>query len=373
MIRTLKLFFIFCIIAFQTQLFAQIDTRLLLNFNFHDNPEAGQGKLIFTVEAASQSGSQPIKEFHGSLTMNTELSNQKISVTFTNPRAFASFDYNQTEETSGANINYSYILIDGHSSASITESWSSIVKIEIIYSMSSGIGEIDWNSYSVIKTDDTNITGNTEGDPALGDISLPVQMSQFTAMYTPKEGVELAWTTQSETNCAGFHIQRAAEREGDYATITTALIPGQGNTSAPTEYTYTDMNVAPEQTYWYRIQVVSTDQEGVAKDFYGPLRVETVPMAIPQTLLLAPNYPNPFNPGTSIYFEIPEQSNVSLVIYNLLGKEVRTLVNEEREAQPYYETWDGKDNRGRDVEAGIYFYRLKAGTDVRVRKMIKVE
>jgi len=81
---------------------------------------------------------------------------------------------------------------------------------------------------------------------------------------------------------------------------------------------------------------------------------------LPTQYDLGQNYPNPFNPETNISYQLPEAAQVTIRIYNLLGQNIRTLVSANQSAGKYTETWDGKDNRGRDVSSGIYVYRLNA-------------
>jgi hypothetical protein len=80
--------------------------------------------------------------------------------------------------------------------------------------------------------------------------------------------------------------------------------------------------------------------------------------SIPSAYALNQNYPNPFNPITTIGFEIPENSFAKLTVYDVSGKLIKTLVNEEKEAGYYSVVWDGKDEVGNPVESGIYIYRL---------------
>jgi hypothetical protein len=75
---------------------------------------------------------------------------------------------------------------------------------------------------------------------------------------------------------------------------------------------------------------------------------------------LGKNYPNPFNPETEISFSLPERMQVSLIVYNILGEKVKTLVNEEMDAGTHTVHWNGRDEAGNSVASGIYFYRLKA-------------
>jgi len=94
---------------------------------------------------------------------------------------------------------------------------------------------------------------------------------------------------------------------------------------------------------------------------------------IPETFSLAQNYPNPFNPSTSIEYKLPVFSQVSLTIYNLLGQKIRSLLSQTRKPAGRQEvTWDGKDDSGNQVAAGVYFYQLKAGNFSIVKKMIIV-
>jgi hypothetical protein len=82
------------------------------------------------------------------------------------------------------------------------------------------------------------------------------------------------------------------------------------------------------------------------------------------------NHPNPFNPTTSIIYEISKESNVCVVIYDLVGKEIRTLLNEYKQIGQHTISWDGKDNFGQSISGGIYFYKLQAGDFIQTRKMV---
>jgi hypothetical protein len=91
---------------------------------------------------------------------------------------------------------------------------------------------------------------------------------------------------------------------------------------------------------------------------------------IPSEFALEQNYPNPFNPTTSITYALKENVQVTLKIFNLLGQEVRTLVNARQEAGFKTVVWDGLNNAGARVASGIYIYRIEAGTFVQARKMV---
>jgi len=91
--------------------------------------------------------------------------------------------------------------------------------------------------------------------------------------------------------------------------------------------------------------------------------------AVPVAFALGQNYPNPFNPTTNIQYDIPKASDVKIVIYNILGQPVRTLVNERKEAAKYNVVWDGKNDQGISVATGIYIYQIHAGEFSATKKM----
>jgi hypothetical protein len=91
---------------------------------------------------------------------------------------------------------------------------------------------------------------------------------------------------------------------------------------------------------------------------------------IPTDFALEQNYPNPFNPVTRIQYNLPVQSDVRLEIYNAIGTQVATLVNERQSAGAYILTWNGKDDDGNQMSSGIYFYRLSAEGFTQTRRMM---
>ena len=94
------------------------------------------------------------------------------------------------------------------------------------------------------------------------------------------------------------------------------------------------------------------------------------PNFIPEAFALHPNYPNPFNPSTTISYDLPEQAHVTLGIYDLLGKQIKTLANQSQDAGKRIAVWDGTDDLGRQVSAGVYLYRIQAGEFTHTRKML---
>jgi hypothetical protein len=101
-----------------------------------------------------------------------------------------------------------------------------------------------------------------------------------------------------------------------------------------------------------------------------PVGVEEGNEAIPHEFALKQNYPNPFNPETNVEFALPKEQDVSLVVYNLLGQEVKTLVNTRLAAGWHQAHWDGRNEQGSDVPSGVYFYRLYTPEFSQTSKMI---
>jgi len=104
---------------------------------------------------------------------------------------------------------------------------------------------------------------------------------------------------------------------------------------------------------------------GVFRSLGSTTSVREVAGQLPSSFSLAQNYPNPFNPGTVIEFALPQPSDITLVIYNLRGEEVRRLIEGQKPAGNYQVTWDASN-----VASGIYFYRLQSGDFVQTRKMV---
>ena len=111
----------------------------------------------------------------------------------------------------------------------------------------------------------------------------------------------------------------------------------------------------------------------------GPINVSTSAVDesdvsnIPTSFELEQNFPNPFNPTTSIKFGLPTKSHVSVKVYNLLGQEITTLVNEDLSAGTHTTEWDGRDKNQTEVASGIYFYKLIAGDFIDTKKMMLIK
>ena len=197
-----------------------------------------------------------------------------------------------------------------------------------------------------------------------GDIVLPVTLSSFTAFYS-KNAAVLNWITQSETDNLGFNLYRSENEHGypngAYLSLNSTLIEGMGTTSTPTYYSFTDeYPVIEGHTYWYWLQSVSTTNK---LELFGPVSLE-IPVAgqLPTMTILSSNYPNPFNPETTIEFNVKENETGILTIFNLRGERI---LKESFEAGNHQYHWNAEG-----LASGIYFYKLSSPTTNISKKMI---
>ena len=192
---------------------------------------------------------------------------------------------------------------------------------------------------------------------------IPVELNSFTAS-SGSENVVLNWQTATETNNKGFEIQRASANGtiNKYEYKTIGYIGGNGTTTETSAYNFTDNSPLQGRSV-YRLKQI--DFNGTFR-IYGPVEVSYKGVT---EYSLSQNYPNPFNPSTIINYSIPKSGTVEIKVYNVLGSEVVTLVNEFKEAGKYSVELSA-DNLKNNLGSGVYFYTIKAGTFVKTRKMI---
>ncbi len=123
------------------------------------------------------------------------------------------------------------------------------------------------------------------------------------------------------------------------------------------------INRARQDSFLVRADALILEQAGAPVGIFEP-------SYIPLEYSLSQNYPNPFNPVTQIRYTLPQLTNVTLKVYDILGREVRTLVNGEQEAGAYRLEWNGTNNFGTNVSSGVYIYRIVAGKFVQTKKMM---
>jgi hypothetical protein len=199
--------------------------------------------------------------------------------------------------------------------------------------------------------------------PNLTDHSVPVALSSFTA--TGREGaIEVSWTSQTEVNALAYHLLRSETADSEYEKI--ARLEARGNSETPQNYRHVDSDVIAGRTYYYKL--ADEDYEGNLR-YHGPV-FAAAGSTVPGTYSLLPNYPNPFNPSTAIGYQIPAEGHVTITVYNVLGQEVRALVDAHQDAGTYTTMWDGKDDAGHHLNSGVYFYTMKTAEHSETRKMV---
>ncbi|MDZ7270725.1 MAG: GEVED domain-containing protein [candidate division KSB1 bacterium] len=215
-----------------------------------------------------------------------------------------------------------------------------------------------WARFRVYEKDYDSYVGLAENgeveDYFLLDGQVPVEMNLLKAIAY-NDRVKIQWVTQSETENLGFSVMRAVHEAGPYERITSSLIPGAGTTQVMHSYEYVDRTVTAGQTYYYK--VVDVDLKGNVGE-HGPVAA-TVPRT-PERFELEQNFPNPFNPVTTIGFRLPTDSRVQVKIYNLMGRLVRTLVDGAMNSGRHEVRWDGTDDYGVVMPTGTYLCVMEA-------------
>ncbi len=192
----------------------------------------------------------------------------------------------------------------------------------------------------------------------LEETPLPVELVSFTAASC-QNSITLSWFTASEINNYGFEVERRVQSD-EWTKI--AFVQGHGNSNTPKSYSFTD-NLAhaltPDLTFHYRLKQLDTDGK------YEYSNIVEIGVDAPAQFSLKQNFPNPFNPSTQISFELPQQSNTTLIVYNMLGQEVATLVNQKMEAGKYDVKFDGSK-----LSSGVYIYKLQSGSFVQTKEFV---
>jgi photosystem II stability/assembly factor-like uncharacterized protein len=182
---------------------------------------------------------------------------------------------------------------------------------------------------------------------------LPVELTSFTAEINKNE-VNLKWQTVTEVNNYGFEVERKTEDTWQKL----GFVQGNGNSNSQKEYSYSDNNLVGGSKFQYRLKQIDNDGKF---EYSEIVEVEV----IPTKFALYQNYPNPFNSRTTFRYSIPNETKIIIKVYDILGKEIESFVNEERPIGTYELNWNAAN-----LPSGIYFYMLQAGSFVDTRKMI---
>lgn len=190
---------------------------------------------------------------------------------------------------------------------------------------------------------------------------LPIELITFLSLISG-QNVTLNWATTKELNNSGFEVQRLYQEIQNPDWINLGFVKGNGTTNTPTNYTFTD-NSLNTGKYKYRLKQI---------DFNGNFKYydlnSIVEIGAPLKFSLSQNYPNPFNPHTTIKYGLPKMDFVNLKIFDVLGREIATLVNEKQSPGYYSVDWDGSA-----FSSGVYFYRLYTGVLTDTKRMVLIK
>ncbi|MGE5500272.1 MAG: T9SS type A sorting domain-containing protein [Syntrophothermus sp.] len=207
------------------------------------------------------------------------------------------------------------------------------------------------------------------------DIAPLLKLKQTHLFYTPQDSVKLAADTNSLN---GFSVMLHTDNK----------FPGNiytwfkdGHQIAKTDSGYIALNkgnMAEAGRFYCEITNSQVPDLVITSKIYSCSGSAVTLLSsnnnnLPGEYQLDQNYPNPFNPATLIKFSLPETANIKLKIYNIDGREVRTLLDETEQAGTRIVNWDGKNNNGQDVSSGIYVYRIESEKFTQSRRMIKIK
>jgi len=180
-------------------------------------------------------------------------------------------------------------------------------------------------------------------------------ITAFDASYS-RGRVRMEWRIGSSNGLLGFNAERADGPEGNFRVLNAELIPVDG------EQIYDDYEVEAGKTYWYRLGAVDT--AGVT---YSRTRSLRVPLP---GLVLHDPAPNPFNPATTIAYEIPEAAYVELAIFDAAGQRISTLVDGSKPMGTHSVVWNAVDERDQQLASGVYFVRLAVSGSINTKRVV---
>ncbi|MCE1165544.1 MAG: T9SS type A sorting domain-containing protein [Bacteroidetes bacterium] len=191
------------------------------------------------------------------------------------------------------------------------------------------------------------------------DSPLPVHLSSFTSSVNGST-VKLSWSTSSEVNNSGFEIYRSEKGMNSFTKL--GFVEGNGTKNTQSNYTYEDKKV---NTGKYDYKLKQIDNNGNYEFF---TLGSTVEVGVPSKYFISQNYPNPFNPMTKIDFSVPSASKVKITVYDITGKAVKTLVDENKAAGNYTVEFSAAN-----LSSGIYFCAFTANDYKEIKKMTLIK
>jgi hypothetical protein len=179
---------------------------------------------------------------------------------------------------------------------------------------------------------------------------------------TPPGELLMTWDPNTEADLSNYFVYRGA---------TEGFVPDETNRiGEPSDTFFVDTEFNPGAEEYYKLSATDIHENESGYALLRPEDISGVGPSTPIATMLEQNVPNPFSPETVIRFSIAERGHVSLKVYDVEGRPVRTLVDGERAPDRYEAWWDSRDDAGRDVAPGVYFYKLEATGYSRTMKMV---
>jgi len=248
-----------------------------------------------------------------------------------------------------------YLYTGGHLLIEIRQTGTSTSRsLDALLTSTTGYGTLFSACWGFSYTANSGKGANFSIVRLTADDPIPVELTSFSASVAGNN-VILEWATATELNNLGFDVER---RTHDSVFEVVGFVGGSGSTTEPRNYSFTDSKIS-SGSYTYRLKQI--DYDG-SFEYSDEVKVD---VTTPSVYALEQNYPNPFNPSTSINFSMGEPGIVKLSLYNLLGQEVKLLVNEFKEAGPHTITFDASS-----LTSGAYFYTLETLQFKQTKKML---
>ncbi len=342
----------------------QIDSSklaVLLQINTNTGPEAmGGATIIIKIDTLSTSfNCNPVKNVD--YTFHNFCGGSYSAATVTNPKCNLIW----------FNIDLPYNSDGGGTMVAGKSEWTDVATVYLNIKDPKALAKINWeteSNYWGIYSDN-NQTLWEVGQFEDKDYLMPVELASFSASLLKDNSVQLKWTTASSLNSYGFEVLKSFSQLDGAANNWEEIgfVENQGNSNTLAGYSFTDKTGHKSTTVKYRLKIIDLDG---TYSFSDVIEVETKPL----NFQLLQNYPNPFNPSTMIKWYSPVSSHQTLKVFDVLGNEVATLVDEFRDAGNYEMSFDADNlpaNR-QSLASGMYIYRLTTDNYTETRKMLLI-
>lgn len=183
---------------------------------------------------------------------------------------------------------------------------------------------------------------------------LPVELVYFQSQIFAPDSIQLLWGTATESQNYGFDVERKTNNSG---WETLGFVEGNGNSNSPKHYNFGDSSLTENSVYRYRlkqIDIVGTFKYSDTLIVNYLTDVNEEPVVAPSDFSIANAYPNPFNGGTKINYNLNRRFSVAIKVYDVRGREVADLINTVQDAGSYQVLF----NPSKELSAGVYFYKL---------------